>query len=173
MALLIDSSVFITMERRGQRLSALARVVPGEPLALATITAAELGLGKFTCVSGRSRKGGARPGGVWGVPKTIKNFLIPTELLVGVHRAGSPAHRFRREAFVEAILETIPVLPFDLRIARIYARLSAQLAAAGQPVGAHDLLIGATALAHGCPVLTENVRDFHRVPGLVVQRPNW
>ncbi|MBI3977029.1 MAG: hypothetical protein HY331_02475 [Chloroflexi bacterium] len=47
------------------------------------------------------------------------------------------------------------------------------LAATGQPVGAHDLLIGAAALAHGYTVLTENVRDFRRIPGLTVRQPNW
>jgi len=135
MGLLIDSSVFIALERRGQRLSALAKAVPNEPVALASITA--------------------------------------SELLVGVHRAGSPARRLRREAFVEGILEAIPVLPFDMRVARVHARLSALLGAAGQPVGAHDLLIGATALAHGYTVLTENMRDFQRLSELVVRQPNW
>jgi hypothetical protein len=51
-------------------------------------------------------------------------------------------------------------------VARTHARLWAQLAA-GTPVGAHDLLIAATALAHGYAVLTDDPRDFGRVPGLV------
>jgi tRNA(fMet)-specific endonuclease VapC len=33
-------------------------------------------------------------------------------------------------------------------------------------IGAHDLMIAATALAHGCAVLTENIKEFSRVPGL-------
>jgi predicted nucleic acid-binding protein len=135
MAVLIDSSVFVALERRGQTLSALAKVVPDEALALASITA--------------------------------------SELLVGVHRADSPRRRVTRGTFVEAILETIPVLPFELRIARVHAALFAQLAAAGRPVGAHDLLIGATALAHGSAVLTDNLRDFQRIPGLSVLQPVW
>jgi tRNA(fMet)-specific endonuclease VapC len=134
-AQLIDSSVFIALERRGQRLHDLAAVVPDEPLALASITA--------------------------------------SELLAGVHRADSPERRLRREAFVEAVLERVPVLPFELRTARVHARIWAQLVSGGRSIGAHDLLIAATALAHGYAVLTQNRREFERVPGLVVRQPNW
>ena len=44
---------------------------------------------------------------------------------------------------------------------------------AGQTTGAHDLLIAATALAHGYGVMTDNIRDFERVPGLEVRQPDW
>jgi predicted nucleic acid-binding protein len=37
----------------------------------------------------------------------------------------------------------------------------------------HDLLIAATVVAHGYAVLTENVREFGRIPGLVVRQPAW
>ena len=99
--------------------------------------------------------------------------ITASELLAGVYRADSLARRVQREAFVEAILERLPVLPFDLRTARIHAQIWAELTATGQLIGAHDLLIGATALAHGYGVLTDNLRDFQRVPGLVVQVPTW
>jgi predicted nucleic acid-binding protein len=135
MALLIDSSVLVELERRRLRLSALAHLVPDAPIALASITA--------------------------------------SELLAGAHRADTPARRVVREAFVEALLEVVPVLPFDLRTARVHTRLSAQLASVGQPVGAHDLLIAATAIACGYAVLTHNLRDFTRIPGLIAQRPDW
>ena len=135
MARLIDTSVFIELERRGQPLDALSEALRGDSDALASITA--------------------------------------SELLAGIHRAVASARRRRREAFVEAVLARLPVLPFDLTVARIHARLSADLVAAGQSVGANDLLIAATALAHGYGVLTQNLRDFQRVPGLVVSQPNW
>jgi tRNA(fMet)-specific endonuclease VapC len=98
--------------------------------------------------------------------------LTASELLVGVYRANSPQCRVQREAFVGAILEAIPILPPDLRVARIHAEVMVELATAGRPIGAHDVLIAATALAHGYRVLTVNVRDFQRVPGLVVQPPS-
>ncbi len=99
--------------------------------------------------------------------------ITAAELLVGVHRADTPARRLQREAFVEAMLQRLPVLPFDLRVARVHARLWAHLATGGQMIGAHDLLIAATALADGYAVLTENLREFQRVPGLVVRQPAW
>jgi tRNA(fMet)-specific endonuclease VapC len=99
--------------------------------------------------------------------------ITASELLAGIHRADSPERRLRREAFVEAVLERMPILPFDLRVARVHAQIWAQLTAAGQMIGAHDLLVAATALAHGYSVLTDNLREFHRVPGLVARRPNW
>lgn len=135
MAQLIDSSIFIALERRGQALSALVESVPDEPVALASITA--------------------------------------SELLIGVHRADTPTRRLRRQAFVEAILESVPVLAFDLRVARTHAEIWSQLAAAGQVIGAHDLLIAATARTHGYAVLTHNPREFGRVPDLVVRQPAW
>ena len=99
--------------------------------------------------------------------------ITASELLVGVHRASTVERQRMREAFVEEVLAHLPVLPFDLPVARTHAWISADLAAAGQTIGVNDLLIAATALTHGHSVLTENLRDFERVPGLVVHRPDW
>lgn len=96
--------------------------------------------------------------------------ITASELLHGVHRAKDLAGRTRREAFVEHLLAKIPVLSFDLVAARIHARLSAELAKRGEPVGAHDLLIGATALALGFGVATRDERSFPRLSGLNVLR---
>lgn len=92
--------------------------------------------------------------------------ITASELLHGVHRATKPAQRTRREAFVEHILNELPVLPFDLVVARIHARLWSQLAAKGVSVGAHDLLIGATALAFDFDVATHDKRGFSKIPEL-------
>jgi tRNA(fMet)-specific endonuclease VapC len=40
-------------------------------------------------------------------------------------------------------------------------------------IGLHDIEVAATALTHGYGVLTDNVRDFERVPGLIVRQPVW
>lgn len=135
MARLIDSSVFIDLERRGQQLSALEATIPEEAVALAAITG--------------------------------------SELLAGVFRAVPSPRRRRREAFVETVLEAFPVLPFGLAVARVHAQLVADLPAVGQLIGPNDLLIAATALAHGHELLTLHVREFARVPGLTVSRPDW
>ncbi len=89
-----------------------------------------------------------------------------SELLVGVHYATRAAVRARRSAFVEAILAKISVLGFNAEEARVHAELFATLAKQGRMIGAHDLIIAATAIFHNCAVLTENTKDFARVPGL-------
>ncbi len=96
--------------------------------------------------------------------------VTASELLHGVHRATGQAQRQRRQAFVEALLARLPVLPFDLLVARLHASLWAQLAARGLSVGAHDLLIGASAIAAGYRVATRDARSFSRIPGLSVVR---
>ena len=90
-----------------------------------------------------------------------------SELLVGVHKADTPERRIKRAAFVESLLEVFPVLVFDKDVARVHAQLMAALPKA-VTVGAHDLIIGASAIKHGFPVLTANVNDFSRMPGLNV-----
>lgn len=90
-----------------------------------------------------------------------------SELLVGVHRANTPARRARRSAYVETLLARLPALAFDATVARTHAQLLTALPR-NVTLGAHDLIIGATAIAHGCALLTANVADFSRMPGLVV-----
>jgi tRNA(fMet)-specific endonuclease VapC len=94
--------------------------------------------------------------------------ITASELLHGVHRASNKSQRVRREAFVEALLQALPVLPFDLRAARIHARLWAEFAAAGLVIGAYDLMIGATALCGGFSLATRDKRSFSKIPGLKV-----
>ena len=94
--------------------------------------------------------------------------ITASELLHGVHRAQKPAQRAKRAAFVESILAVIPAVPFDLVTARVHASLWAELAAGGVSIGAHDLLIGATALAIGYDVATHDRRSLAKIPGLKV-----
>jgi tRNA(fMet)-specific endonuclease VapC len=94
--------------------------------------------------------------------------ITASELLIGVHRADSEARRVRRSAFVEGLLAAIPVLEFGLEAARIHARVTAHLARQGRLIGPHDLIIAATALSYGYAVLTANLDEFQRVPGLEV-----
>jgi len=93
--------------------------------------------------------------------------ITASELLHGVHRATSE-HRSRREAFVEGIIATFPTIPFDLRVARIHARIWAELVGAGSDVGAHDRLIAATAMSFGWQVVTVNTKHFAKIAGLSV-----
>jgi|SRR5579864_44924 len=96
--------------------------------------------------------------------------VTASELLHGVHRATAPRLRSRREAFVEHLLSKLPVIPFDLLAARVHARIWADLSARGVVIGAHDLLIGATAIAIGAGVATRDLRSFPKIPHLNVTR---
>ena len=97
------------------------------------------------------------------------SVITASELLHGVHRAVQPEVRTKRSAFVEAILERFPLLQVDVVTARAHAQLWAVLAAAGQMIGPHDLWLAATCLAYGFTMVTTNVREFARVPGLAVE----
>jgi len=95
--------------------------------------------------------------------------ITASELLHGVHRAISPSQKAKRQAFVEALLARMPVLPFDLVTARIHAELWAKLAKRGARIGEMDLIISATAMAWDLTVITSDERSFPRVPGLRVE----
>lgn len=97
------------------------------------------------------------------------SVVTASELLHGVHRARDAGVRARRSAFVEAALERFPLLPVDLATARAHARLWADLAAAGTPIGPQDLWLAASCVAHGLVMVTANLREFNRVPGLAVE----
>jgi tRNA(fMet)-specific endonuclease VapC len=94
------------------------------------------------------------------------SVVTVAELLHGVERADTETRKIRRQAFVEKVIETIPVFPFDIGVARIYARIWASLMQRGFTVGAHDLIIAATAISLDYTVITANRRDFEKIAGL-------
>lgn len=98
------------------------------------------------------------------------SVITVSELLHGALRATG-ARRTRRRAFVEHLLGELQALPITEPIARVHAEIWAQLADRGAVIGAHDLWIAATALAHGLGVATRNAADFERVAGLRVLAP--
>jgi tRNA(fMet)-specific endonuclease VapC len=94
-----------------------------------------------------------------------------SEVLFGLERARTAQQRSDRQDFIEMILAIYPVLPFDISAARTYARIWAELVNSGQRM--HDFMIAATALTYDYALLTDNVREFSRVPGLTVRQPSW
>ena len=96
--------------------------------------------------------------------------VTASELLHGVHRARKPTQRHRRQAFVEGLMAQLPVIAFDLIVARVHASLWAELAKRGVAVGERDLMIGATAIAKGYAIATRDERSFPKIPGLKVSR---
>jgi tRNA(fMet)-specific endonuclease VapC len=93
------------------------------------------------------------------------SVITVSELLHGVHRARGSV-KSRRLSVVEHVLDAVPAVPISTPVARVHAAIHAELAARGDTIGAHDLWIAATALAHGLGLATGNVRDFERIPGL-------
>jgi len=61
------------------------------------------------------------------------------------------------------------VLPFDVEDARRAGELRARLTAAGTPIGPYDVLIAGQALARDLTLVTHNVREFRRAPGLRIE----
>jgi tRNA(fMet)-specific endonuclease VapC len=98
------------------------------------------------------------------------SVITVSELLHGVARSRG-ATRTRRRAFVEHVLAGLEAVPITEPVARVHAEVWATLERRGEVLGAHDLWIAATALAHGFGLATRNVGDFARVPGLRVIGP--
>ncbi len=94
--------------------------------------------------------------------------VTAAELLVGVELADG-RQRQRRGSFVEDLLSTVPVEPYDLDVARVHASLLAHTRRTGRPRGAHDLLIAATALARKRQVVSADPAGFADLPGLAVR----
>lgn len=101
-----------------------------------------------------------------GAEAVAMAVITAAELLHGCHRATDPGIRARRLAFVDGLLQAIPVLPFGIAEARRHAELWADLARGGGPIGPYDMLVAATAVAQGYALVTLNRREFARVPGL-------
>ncbi len=92
-----------------------------------------------------------------------------SELLHGVHRAKQAHIRAKRSASVEGMLNIFSILEIDLLTARTHSRIWAELESKGQIIGPHDLWLAATCIAHGLTMVTANVREFDRVPGINVE----
>ena len=92
--------------------------------------------------------------------------VVEAELRFGLAKASFSARRIEA---VEAFLSLVTILPFDSAAAREYGALRAHLERAGTPIGPNDLMIASIALAHDLTLVTHNVAEFARVPGLRVE----
>lgn len=97
-----------------------------------------------------------------GEAKVCTSIIVASELRYGAAKKNSP----RLSAQLEAILGALEVLPFEAPADVAYGLLRARLEQAGKPIGGNDLLIAAQALALGYTVITDNEKEFVRVPDL-------
>jgi tRNA(fMet)-specific endonuclease VapC len=85
--------------------------------------------------------------------------------------AEKSARRADNLTAIEHFVARLDVLPFDARAAAHYGQLRAELERAGTPCGPHDMQIGGHARSGGLIVVTNNLGDFGRMPGVRVE--NW
>jgi tRNA(fMet)-specific endonuclease VapC len=96
--------------------------------------------------------------------------ITVAELWHGVERAD-PAHKGRRQQYLQAILNSLPVLAYTEQTAHEHARIWSELEALGKMIGYYDVIVAATAVERGSSVATFNLRHFSQVRGLKVIKP--
>ena len=134
MGLILDSSIVIAAERRGETVAELIQSI---------VKAA-------------------------GDQEAALSAIGLTELIHGIYRASKPDTRRRRESFINELLADLTVYPYTKETALLAGKIDGEQQSQGVVIPFGDLLIGATALQLGYTVLTANLRDFHRIPGLSV-----
>ncbi len=85
--------------------------------------------------------------------------------------AEKSARRAENLTAIEHFAARLEVLPFGAKAAAHYGQLRAELERAGTPSGPHDMQIGGHARSEGLIVVTNNMREFTRMPGL--RSENW
>ncbi len=88
-----------------------------------------------------------------------------------VHGAEKSSDVARNTVVVEDFVSRLTVLPYDDKAAWQYGNIRAALEKLGQPIGINDLHIAAHARSNGLTLVTNNQREFERVPGLLLE--NW
>jgi tRNA(fMet)-specific endonuclease VapC len=96
--------------------------------------------------------------------------ITVAELWHGVERA-SAVHKAARKAYLQAILEVLPVIPYTEHTAYEHARIWAELDSSGKMIGYYDVIVAATALERGSSVVTFNKKHFAQIKGLKVVSP--
>lgn len=94
--------------------------------------------------------------------------VVVAELRYG---ADKSVHPRRNHRLLDALLGEIPCRAFDASASSSYGKVRSDLERDGRPIGPNDMLIAAHALALGLVLVTDNVREFRRVPRLGLE--NW
>lgn len=98
---------------------------------------------------------------------TISAITI-AELYYGAEKSKQVQRNFDA---IESFISPLVILDFDKAAARHYGRIRNRLQAAGKVIGQMDMQIASVGLARNLTVVTNNIREFKRVPGLRVE--NW
>lgn len=100
--------------------------------------------------------------------KVVMSTITYGELCFGAEKSSKPKES---RHILEHLIALIPVLPLNEIVSTHYGKIRQRLQAIGQPIGNNDLWIAAHALANKLILVTNNVAEFERVPGLRVE--NW
>ena len=103
----------------------------------------------------------------FGEETVCTSIVVAAEMRYGAEKRGSS----KLAAKIEAILDNIEVLPLDIDADRHYGNIRSVLEKQGKTIGPNDLLIAAHARSLGLIVVTDNTREYERVPDLSVE--NW
>jgi tRNA(fMet)-specific endonuclease VapC len=110
----------------------------------------------------------------WAASRPGDQFEIAaitvTELWHGVERATG-AHKIKRQRYLQAILTSLPIIPYTEQTAYEHARIWAELESAGKMIGFYDVIVAAAAVERGSELATFNKRHFAQVKGLSVIEP--
>ena len=90
------------------------------------------------------------------------------EMMYGVAKSR---HQERNESALVSFLAPLEIVDFGFKAAQYYGIIRANLEKLGAPIGAYDLMIAAHALSLGLVLVTNNEREFQRIPDLIVE--NW
>jgi predicted nucleic acid-binding protein len=134
MGLILDSSVVIAAERRGDTVEKLIEQVIS----------------------------------VTGDQDAALSSVGLTELVHGIYRAQTQAMRLLRQSFIDELLSDLTIYPYTKATALLAGKIDGEQQAQGVTIPFGDLLVGATALELGFPVLTINLRHFRLIPGLKI-----
>jgi tRNA(fMet)-specific endonuclease VapC len=94
--------------------------------------------------------------------------IVAAELVHGIYRAQTPKQFVDRERYIEDLLAAYNIASFSGATAWLAGRLRGEQAQLGNTLPLADSFIAATAVELDCDVLTHNVKDFIRIPGLKV-----
>jgi tRNA(fMet)-specific endonuclease VapC len=96
------------------------------------------------------------------------SVVTEAELRTGAVKSASP---LKNQLLVENFLRPLKIFEFTSQDAMVYAHIRARLERAGTPIGPHDTIIAAQAVARDLTLVTNNEREFRRVAGLRIE--NW
>ena len=120
-----------------------------------------------TCICIEFLRGRLRSGYKMMRESRPEDFRLPSivvaELFFGAEHSANPEREMK---VVESFVEAFPIAPFGVPEAREYGRIRQLLGSQGNLIGDRDMMIAATALVSHATLVTDNLREFQRIPDL-------